>query len=412
MNRNFLLLWYGQFVSLIGNQAFSIALMFWIKHSTGSASLMGFLMMVSMVPAVILGPIGGVIADRYSRRKIIILCDIVSGIAVLSLSALMFLIPDETTIILISLFVAAIIVAASSSIFSPAISAAIPGLVPKDEVNRANSLNQGSARISMFIGQGLGGFLYRVLGAPVLFLIDGLTYLVAALSESFVVIPQVVPESSITMGETYKQVQIDLKEGFHYVWNNGGLKVMVIVFAFLNFFSIPFIILLPFYVEDFLKIGSDWYGYFLATFGLGTLVGYIIVGIAKLTCEMKSKLIPFLLFSVSIALASLGFIRIAYVSLIVIFATGVMSGVINVIILTILQTSTPAEIRGRVFGLMATLTGSLSPIAMGLAGIAGDLTGNNIPLIFSVCGGGLTILSAIILINREFRFFVACENKS
>lgn len=410
MNRNFFVLWSGQFVSLIGNQAFAIALMFWIKHATGSASIMGFLMMASMIPSVILGPIGGVFADRHSRRNIIILSDLISGIAVVALSLVMFYVPGETTLILVTLFIVAIIVSVAGSFFQPAISAAIPDLVSKDKISRANSLNQSSVQISVFIGQGLGGIMYRICGAPLLFLIDGLTYLVATACESFVKIPQVVPQEKTKPGEVYKHVRNDLKEGYDYIRNKAGLKVLFTVFAFLNFFSMPFILFLPFYVEDVLKVAPDWYGYLLAAFGGGTLAGYIIIGLVKLSGKTKSRLFLLLLFVMSIALASLGFIRIAFVSLLVVFVTGVIVGVINLMILNILQISTPTEIRGRVFGLMVTITRVLSPLAMGVAGITGDLMHKNIPLIFLACGGGLILISLLVLMSREFRDFIAHEH--
>jgi len=72
MNRNFFLLWQGQLVSQIGNQAFLIGTMFWTMEATGSASLMGAYMMLSMLPMIVLGPLGGTVADWYPRRRVII----------------------------------------------------------------------------------------------------------------------------------------------------------------------------------------------------------------------------------------------------------------------------------------------------------------------------------------------------
>ena len=87
LNKNFVLLWQGQLVSLFGVQAYNIAMMFWIKHQTGSATLMGLVMMVSQIPGVVLGPVSGVFVDRYSRWKIIVGSDLIRGFVTISLAA-------------------------------------------------------------------------------------------------------------------------------------------------------------------------------------------------------------------------------------------------------------------------------------------------------------------------------------
>jgi len=128
MNRNFFLLWQGQLVSQIGTSVFNIAMVFWIKQATGSATLMGTIAMVSALPGVILGPIGGTFADRHSRRTIIIFCDIVNGLFILSFAGLMLLCPEGLEIILIWLFIVSALCGVAGSFFRPAISSSIQNI--------------------------------------------------------------------------------------------------------------------------------------------------------------------------------------------------------------------------------------------------------------------------------------------
>jgi MFS family permease len=228
-NRNFFLLWQGQFVSQIGSQAYAIAMMLWVKHETGSASLMGFLMMVSMIPFVILGPIAGTFADHFSRRKIIIFSDILSGIPVLTLAFLMFYLPHASQFLIVCLFLVNVTLAIIRSFFNPAIAASIPDIVPREKVSAANSLNQSSVQISQFIGQGIGGYLFVLLGAPLLFLIDGITYLFSAFSESFIRIPQKIPEKKGGWLDKFKQFKADTSEGFRYVWGQTGIRALFLL---------------------------------------------------------------------------------------------------------------------------------------------------------------------------------------
>jgi len=92
-NRDFFLLWQGQTVSQLGNQAFHIAMMSWLLKATGSASLMGLIMFTAMLPGVVLGPVGGTFADRHSRIRIALICDLLSGAAILALSPTFRMIP-------------------------------------------------------------------------------------------------------------------------------------------------------------------------------------------------------------------------------------------------------------------------------------------------------------------------------
>ena len=188
-NRNFVLLFQGQFVSQIGISLNLIALLFWLKHATDSATLMGLLSMASMLPGVLLGPFGGTVADRISRKLIIVVGDVLNGVLVVTIAVLMFTLPDGTDLIVTVLFIEAIVAGTVMAVFRPAVSAAIPDLVPESKIEAANGLYQGSFQAALLIGQAIGGLLYRVLGAPLVMLIDGISYLLSALSESFIDLP-------------------------------------------------------------------------------------------------------------------------------------------------------------------------------------------------------------------------------
>ncbi len=414
-NRNFVLLWQGQLVSQIGNQLHAIAMMFWIKHATGSATLMGTIMMVSMLPGVLLGPFGGTVADRFSRRKLIIFGDLLRGLLVLSLAGLMFHRPQATDLLVGWLFVVAVGMGILGALFRPAVSAAIPDLVPRRSVAAANSLNQSGFQLTTFIGQGLGGTLFRLLGAPVLFLIDGLTYVASGVTECFIRIPQAFPEAHAGLRDLLAKFAAETREGFHYAWRNRGLRDLFFAGALLNFLFAPLPVLLPFYVEDHLITSPgvhatpDWLGYLLAATGVGSLVGYALVGLARGSGRVRMVMSVVSLFVVDVILILAGATQRAPIALLLLFALGVGTGVINIGIITTMQITTPSAIRGRVFGLLGTLTTSLIPIGMGLAGVVADLVDHDIALLFRVCGVAAVVATLLIVLDRPFRDFLAYE---
>ena len=401
-NRDFFLLWQGQTVSQLGNQAFSVAMAVWLVKATGSASLMGLLLTASSLPGVVLGPLGGAIADRFSRRIILIVSDVIGGVAMTTLALVMLSGRAATPAIVTLLFVVAVVMGTVRAFFAPAIGAAIPDLVPSDKLNAANSVNQLSVQGSLLVGQGLGGVLYQLLGgAPLLFLLDGLSYFFAAGSEAFVRLPAraVAADEGRGIAAAFRRYARDIGEGFSYVRSTRGLLGFVLASSGYNFFIMPILVLLPFYVTVVLRADARWYGFLLAAISAGSIVGFLVAGFIPLRGAAKARFLTWLMILAPTPFILLGGLRSSPLALIVGFVLGAAIGIVNVNVMTILQAGTPAEMRGRVMGLVGTLGGAVVPLGMALGGIAGDLTGKNVPLIYAVCGA-LSCLFTFIFLHR------------
>jgi MFS family permease len=251
--------------------------------------------------------------------------------------------------------------------------------------------------------------LFRLLGGPLIVLINGLSFLFAAVSEFFIRIPQKIPERIGGRKERFDAFKKETAEGLRYVWKGPGLRRLFFFSAIFNFFTMPVVVLLPFYVEDFLRLRIDWYGYLVATFGVGVLAGALSTGFIKLRGKVRARLmISFAIFN-SLIVGSLGFVPDVKVALTLAFLMGALGSFNGINIATILQMSTPSEIRGRAFGLLHTLSGSIAPVGLGLGGFMYDLVNRNITLIYGGCGVVMVLLSLLVSTSREFREFLAYE---
>ncbi len=402
LNKNFILLFQGQMFSQIGSSVYGVGILFWIKQSTGSATLMGLLYMVGMIPGVLLGPLGGTIADRYSRKKIIVLSDMITGGLLLGMAAVMLWVPEETELIIILLFVAIFLFGSLGAFFQPAVNAAIPDLVPLHRLEAANGLLQSSLQIAFIVGQCFGGLLFAMLGAPVLMLINGICFLLSALSETFMTIApkKVVPKEG--WRATISSFKAETWEGFHYVRLKPGLLDVFVIKGVTTFFIAPLGVLLPFFVEDTLQSTPAWYGYLMAGLAFGVIVGSALSAVFYIAPAIKGKLVAGALILFSLCFIGVGYSQTVVTALFVLMAMGVCSGLVHLLINSVIQRSTPGEIRGRVFGLLTTATVALTPISMGLAGILADLVNHNITLIYTGCGICALVATLLFLFREGF----------
>jgi len=408
-NKNYLLLWQGQLISRMGTQVYSIVIALWLKHASESGTVVGSFFMLTALPYIFLSAFGGAVADRFPRKKIIVMSDVFNGLMMMGLGIFMFNSSGQSDWMFIAVFAVAMASSTISSFFGPAISASVPDLVPPDKLQTANSMGQLSQKISVFLGQGLGVPLRNLLGLPFLILVNGITFLVSAFSESFITIPQIIPEKVKGFNDYFSAFKTDIKEGWHFISKNPGLKRLLTISVFTGFFTMPVIVLLMFYISDHLHVGEGWYGVFLAIYGIGALLGYTVAGIFRPKGRMRTKILVTFM-----TLESTGYILLTLVhapvhAAILFFMGGAFNGFVLVNITTILQITTPSNIRGRVFGTLTTISGSIAPLGMCLGGFLYDFTGHNISLIYSVSGAIMIVLVFSITTNKHFRRFIAFD---
>ncbi len=407
-NRNFALLWQGQVISSIGKQTFALAAMLWLKHLTQSGTLMGLVMTAALLPAVVLGPVAGVMVDRWHRQRLIAWTDIAGGLLVL-LAALLFFFASARTGLLIGVVFAVTVATGLLDTFSqPAIGASVPDLAPRERLEAANGLNMAGVQGSMFVAQGLAGYLFVRLGAATLVLLNAITYLYAGVSELFLRIPH-HPRPREQGVHPWHRFRTEFAEGLRFVWTQQGMRTALLLYMGLNFFISPVIVLLPFFVENYLGLRPDWYGYLMAAFGLGSLLGFLLAGAAPTRGRarvaavgggllVQSALIPVMLVLPSVEFELAGFLVV-----------GLLSGVVNVNFMTLLQLSTPPQLLGRVQGLSMTVSAAVMPAGMALAGIVFDLIGQNIALMYAVSGGLNLACALLALASRNYRAFLRFE---
>jgi len=401
------LLWQGQLVSQLGTQAFSIVMMFWLMENTGSSVLMSLILTLSILPNVILGPISGVVADRVSRKKIIIVTDIIRGISVLTLALFFLFGIAEQTIIIILFAVTALINGTCRAFFQPAIDAWLPDLVPANKLAKTVAIFSSSAQCTSIVGQAIGGILYRFLGAPILLLLDACSYLFSAVSECFIQQePQESDNKHLNTRTSIASYKADLVEGFHYVKAKEGMWQTMLFTSSINFFIAPLMLLLPFYVTEQLASQAQWYGFLLAGMALGSLLGFwwsatiIPLGNRRAITMFSSML----MFSSSLFFMSQSHTN--YISLVCMIFSGFFIGVFNIQAITLFQSCTASNIRGRVMSLLMTISSGLLPLGLLVAGGIGSLTNNDTQLIFSLSALSIALLTIFFASNNNVRHFL------
>lgn len=241
---------------------------------------MGILMAAISLPRIIIGPFAGVIVDRFDRKKLILLGDFIRGVGILFVGYAAYKnILEVWMVILIG-----IICGICSAFFNPTISSVIPDLVSNENIVKANSAQQMAMSTTSLIGSLSGGFIYSILGASIMFILNGVSYIISTISEFFIDIPKIERKNTQS---TFKE---NFKEGINFTFSFRGLVVLLSVCFALNFFFAIFSILLRpwFMMEE--SLGVAKYGIISAFQSIGMIVGSILLTNINIKAENRAKI--------------------------------------------------------------------------------------------------------------------------
>ena len=400
-NKDFLLLFLGGFVSRIGNGIHYIALIWFVLDLTGSGSATGLVLLLSTLPGVIFGPFSGVIADKFDRKKLIISMDILRGLVVLWLGYNIYI--GVANFFHISL--ATILIAICTSLFNPALTASIPNIVDDSLLQKANSLNHFSTNFTQIIGAAVGGVLIAAFGISGVFFINGISFLISAFSELFINIPKTKIDKEMKKSPT---ILNEIKFGLDFLWGKKEIVALFTIAIFLNFLFTGLMMLgIPYIFKEILSVNSRLYGFAQSIFPAGAVIGSIILSQIP---EIKNyyKVLFYSLNIQSLLLLALGLplipyfllnlttINIYYLIILVLFIIGIFNAIVNVPINILLQRLIPDNLRGRINGLLSTMSQALVPISVALTGYLLDI----LPVFSLFIGGGILALALTLYIAK------------
>jgi MFS family permease len=289
--------------------------------------------------------------------------DAVRGLAVVLVGVAAFSGQLEVWMVL----VAGIIISFASAFFNPAVGSAMPDLVPKGSIVQANSAFALLQTGSGVLGNAAGGFLFQLLGAPLMFLANGISYLVAAVASVPIRVPKVRHE--IAEFRFFR----DLKTGVAFVWQYRGIRNMVLTAAALNFFAVIGITLFLPLFQRTPGLGSGGYGIVMAALTGGMFAGFLFTSARKIAYRRRFPIFFACgIFSMAGAALMPVWLNVPLMAALG-AAFGAANAVVNSFLSASLATAVPQSLRGKVFSFIGTIAGGLTPLAFAAGGALAEV---------------------------------------
>jgi MFS family permease len=385
-HRDYRIFWFAQLASLTGTWMQSLAQSWLVLSLTGSAFQLGLINVCQFGPTLFLGLIGGVVADRIPKRRLLFVTQAVAA----ALVALLAVLVATDAVQLWQIYAVALALGVVNAFDMPARQAFVAELVGKDDLMNAVALNSALFNATRVIGPALAGLLLAQVGAAICFVLNAASYLPVLVGLALMrVAPRPADEDDATGRER-------LRQGLAYVRGTPAVLLPLVLVGVVATFGMNFNVWVPLLAKREFAIGAGGFGLLMSAMGVGSLAGALTLAFAGRRPRrgpMLAMAAAFGLFEGGLALAgaasapvALAFPLMAGVG----FAMSTTMALAN----TTVQTTAPDALRGRVMSIYMTVFAGTAPLGALLAGATAKLLGT--PL--SVAAGGTTVLLAAVLL--------------
>lgn len=379
---NFRLFWFGQMISLIGTWMQSVAQSWFVLQITNSPFLLGLVSTSAALPILLFSPWGGVMADRINKRNLIVTTQTSAMMCAFILATLILAGHVRYWHIIIIAFCLGIV----NSLDAPSRQSFVIEMVGKEDLLNAIALNSSIFNMARIIGPAIAGLIISVIGVGLCFLLNGISFLP-------VIVGLLLMKGNFDpvrrMSESFFQT---FREGLSYVRKDKKVLSFLALVASASIFIMPYVMLMPIFARDILRVGPKGLGTLLASAGTGALIGALTLALLG-NFKEKGRLVFFGSITFITAVLVFSFSKNYYLSLFLLLFVGWGMVTQNATINSLLQTIVPDHMRGRVMSLYTFTFMGMMPIGSFLAGFTANYLGARLTLRI-----GAVIVGAIVYI--------------
>jgi MFS family permease len=390
-HRNYRILWFAALASTIGTWMQSFAQSWLVFDLTKSNFYLGLDTFLAQLPILLLMLIGGVIADRHDRRRLLTGSQYVQAFSALTLAALV----ATGNVTIPAIFVLSFVSGCGQAFGGPAYQALIPSLVPRRDLPNAIALNSTQFNLSRVLGPVFGGMVLVWAGVAWCFTLNGLSFFIVVIALTSLVLPAHVPSTKP------RALREELRGGLEYVRDTRVLMILTILAFVTTFLALPVATFLPSFATQVLtgsQTAAQRLSMLMASQGLGAIVGALMVGSLGQFRHMGRALLGAQVM-LGLLVAAFAASRSLPLSLGLIFLGGMCSMAVFSMSFSLIQLTVPDHLRGRVVSIyMVALRGGL-PLGSLVAGALADRF--TAPTVVMASAGLLSAIAVTLLMRRH-----------
>jgi MFS family permease len=382
--RNFQLFFSGQLISLIGTWMQNVAQAWLVYRLSGSSLLLGAVGFSSQIPVFLLSPVGGIVADRWQRRRVVIATQVSSMILACALAALTL----TGTVRIAHIFVLSALLGAVNAFDIPARQSFIVEMVGRGDLMNAIALNSSMFNASRVLGPAIAGILVASIGEGWCFFANAVSYIAVIAG----LLMMRVPHRRIA--GSHDSPVAHIVEGFRWVAHNRAVHSLLLLLAVVSLAGMPYTVLMPIFADRILHGGAAALGVLMGATGIGALVGALLLA-SRTNLRGLNRWVGLSALGFGIVLMVFSYSRSYWLSVVVLVLVGFSIMIENGASNTLIQSMVPDDLRGRVMSVYSMMFMGMAPIGSLAAGFAAGRAGA--PLTVAAGGAMCVIFGGVFL---------------